>query len=316
MTYMIDGYELVIGLEVHAQVTSQSKLFSGAATAFGAEPNSQVSFIDAGFPGMLPSINAECVAQAVRTASARAEQGQIDVLLVCRGGGSMEDLWCFNHESLARAVAACAVPVISGVGHETDFTICDFVADMRAPTPTAAAQSCTLATDDWLGELDSQREALSEAARSQIATHAQTLDMLGARLSAASPANHLRGQADQLKLVSARMGHSAQQALSAHRLALSRSAARLQVPDLKSRVLATQQAGQRLRSAAHSTISTQQHQRTRNAAQLQALSPQRVLERGYAVVLDALGAALLAPALPGSAVTLRYARGSQTARLD
>ena len=67
MTYTIDGYELVIGLEVHAQVTSQSKLFSGAATAFGAEPNSQVSFIDAGFPGMLPSINGECVAQAVRT---------------------------------------------------------------------------------------------------------------------------------------------------------------------------------------------------------------------------------------------------------
>jgi len=67
MTYMIDGYELVIGLEVHAQVTSQAKLFSGAATAFGASPNSQVSFIDAGFPGMLPSINGECVAQAVRT---------------------------------------------------------------------------------------------------------------------------------------------------------------------------------------------------------------------------------------------------------
>ena len=67
MTYTIDGYELVIGLEVHAQVTSQSKLFSGAATAFGAEPNSQVSFIDAGFPGMLPSINGECIAQAVRT---------------------------------------------------------------------------------------------------------------------------------------------------------------------------------------------------------------------------------------------------------
>ena len=67
MTYTINGYELVIGLEVHAQVTSQSKLFSGAATAFGAEPNSQVSFIDAGFPGMLPSINGECVAQAVRT---------------------------------------------------------------------------------------------------------------------------------------------------------------------------------------------------------------------------------------------------------
>src|SRR5213076_2710543 len=77
---------------------------------------------------------AEKIADAIRTASRRTE---VDVLLVCRGGGSIEDLWCFNEEVVARAIAGCAVPVISGVGHETDFTIADFCADLRAATPTA-----------------------------------------------------------------------------------------------------------------------------------------------------------------------------------
>ncbi|MFZ3285973.1 MAG: exodeoxyribonuclease VII large subunit, partial [Telluria sp.] len=93
---------------------------------------------------------AEKIAQAINTASRRAE---VDVLLVCRGGGSIEDLWCFNEEVVAHAIAACRMPVVAGVGHETDFTIADFSADLRAATPTAAAELAATPHADWMASL-------------------------------------------------------------------------------------------------------------------------------------------------------------------
>ena len=258
----------------------------------------------------------EQLAAAVRTASARAAQDQIDVLLVCRGGGSMEDLWCFNHESLARAIASCAVPVISGVGHETDFTICDFVADSRAPTPTAAAQSCTLSTDDWLGEIEGIGAALLEAAHSHIATQAQTLDMLALRLAKASPANQWRMQASQLAQVQQRMSHAAARTIATQQLRLARSAARINVPNLQPYAVSLSQAKNRLNAASKTHLHDQSTGLASLSAQLQALSPQRVLERGYAVVLDSAGQAITAPAASGAAVTIQYANGQQGARVD
>ncbi len=133
--------------------------------------------------------SAERIAEAISTASRRAE---CDLLLVCRGGGSLEDLWSFNDEQVARAIAACSMPVISGVGHETDFTIADFVADLRAPTPTAAAELAATPTRDWLATVAQHAHDLSDALRRQLDARAQTLDWHANRLQ--SPATAIRQQ--------------------------------------------------------------------------------------------------------------------------
>jgi exodeoxyribonuclease VII large subunit len=234
------------------------------------------------------------LAAAVHRAS---EHGEADVLLVCRGGGSMEDLWCFNSEALARAIAACNMPVISGVGHETDFTLADFVADLRAPTPTAAAELCATATSDWLVELDNAHGALQAAAQDQLAQHSQTLDRLHARLQASSPRAQLGLQSSQLHSLNLRLRHVVQKGVALQAQRLSGLANRL---------------------APASAAVLRQHRARLNTldAQLHALSPQRVLERGYAVVLDAQGKALLTPAPAGGAVTLQLAQGTQGAVLQ
>ncbi len=111
-----------------------------------------------------------------------AVRAPIDVILLVRGGGSLEDLWAFNDETLARTIAQSPVPVISGVGHETDFTIADFVADLRAPTPTAAAELVSQSRDAWLAAVDMMQERLQDAANRHLDTHNQHLDRTTQRL--------------------------------------------------------------------------------------------------------------------------------------
>jgi exodeoxyribonuclease VII large subunit len=253
------------------------------------------------------------LALAVRRASEHAEA---DVLLVCRGGGSMEDLWCFNDEALARAIAACNMPVISGVGHETDFTLADFVADLRAPTPTAAAELAAAPRAEWLGELAALGQALSAAAQGALGQRQQTLDHLHTRLNAASPGSQLALQASQLHSLRLRLRHAAQRRISQQHQHLSRAQNALRPPDLNRHRQHLSGLARHLASAGAQTLSHHAASLAALSASLQALNPQRVLQRGYALVLDAQGKALLAPAPAGSAVRLKLAQGEQGAVLQ
>jgi len=131
--------------------------------------------------------------QIVAALERLSRRDDIDTIIIARGGGSLEDLWCFNDERLARAVADCRIPVISGVGHEIDFTIVDFVADLRAPTPSAAAELATPNRDDLLLDLDRLRAGLTGLFGASLAEQARELERLGGRLRFVSPRALIEG---------------------------------------------------------------------------------------------------------------------------
>jgi exodeoxyribonuclease VII large subunit len=153
------------------------------------------------YPTLVQGVDAPpAIKAALRAAYEDASQGHIEVILLVRGGGSIEDLWAFNNESLARVIAESPVPIISGVGHETDFTIADFVADLRAPTPTGAAELATPDRQALLQDLEVLAQRMTVRASQRLDREAQRLDQLSLRLSHALPnPDRMRDKAAQLK---------------------------------------------------------------------------------------------------------------------
>lgn len=219
--------------------------------------------------------------EALRGAIARAE---VDTLLLVRGGGSIEDLWSFNDEALARLVAACPIPVICGVGHETDFTICDFVADVRAPTPTAAAELACRDRQQSLADTRAAFGALDSAFQRLLERCAIRLDR--AVVGLVSPAERVRQQGERLLLMRQRLARAGQAVPESHVAKLA-----LLTTRLSHSAPALAQRQDRLAALASRLSVRQDHylelsrRRLRNAEQtLHALSPRQVLARGYAIV--------------------------------
>ncbi len=261
---------------------------------------------------------AALVAQTINAASELAKAGgACDVLLVTRGGGSIEDLWSFNEEVVARAIAACAIPVISGVGHETDVTIADFVADHRAATPTAAAE---LATAGWFAaaaELDQLHNGLQRQLRHQLETRMQRIDTLSRRLL------HPRQRLDRIAMVTAhlrmRLDAAMRSGLSRHtgNLAALRLHLQRQRPNLALAHSTLAANAQRFAQALQTSLTQRRHRLDNAAEALKLLNPNATLARGYSIVRNAEGQLVIdsGKLLPGDKVALQFASGHADAHI-
>jgi exodeoxyribonuclease VII large subunit len=253
------------------------------------------------------------IAAALATASRRAE---CDVLILARGGGSLEDLWSFNEEVVARAIRASEIPVVSGVGHEVDFTIADFAADLRAPTPSGAAEMVVPDALEWLRRLNKDSGRLRNAMQRQLGALAQKLDWQRRRLAATHPGNRLRQHQQRLEELDGRLRRAAESAITTRQRRLAHAGAVLIAQSPARRVQAAQARVDGLQRRLHTTTRHQLQTlraRVETAGHaLHTVSPLATLQRGYAIATDPRDGAILRDARQvavGDRLELRLARG-------
>ena len=261
----------------------------------------------------------EATAQIVRALQLADAQG-FDALILARGGGSLEDLWCFNEEAVARAVAACVTPIVSAVGHETDVSIADFVADVRAPTPSAAAELLAPDSSELVQRLHNLQRRLVLHMQGRLARERLRLEGVSRRLR--HPGERLRQQAQRLDDLDMRLRRAFNQQLINQRERLARLDARLaaQHPGRNLALLRQRLDGlaARLPRAMQGQLRSQRQQLGALAAQLQIVSPLATLGRGYSILLDERGQAVrrAAQTRPGQRLKARLGEGELDVRVE
>jgi exodeoxyribonuclease VII large subunit len=255
----------------------------------------------------------------LRRASA---SGRYDVLLLTRGGGSLEDLWAFNDEQVARAVHASAVPVVSAVGHEVDFSIADFVADLRAPTPSAAAELLVPDAQAIRRHLQQLRQRMATLQQRRLHAWIQRTDHLLARLQAQRPQTRLMRDRERLAHLRHRLAVAMREAMRERGRRLERTHARLLARHPRQRLpLYAQQLAQqerRLRQAIFQILERRRATLAQTARALHAISPLATLDRGYAILFDDQGHVIRSAAsvAPGARVRAKVADGELALRRE
>jgi len=256
----------------------------------------------------------ERIVSALSVASDRCE---CDVLILCRGGGSLEDLWSFNDEAVARAIRASTIPVVTGIGHETDFTIADFAADHRAATPTAAAELAAPHRGALLQQCTDLRRTLSRLADRTLERRAQHVDMLAKRLI--SPAQRLAQQRQLLAACKSRLTTALRETGVRGTLATVRLSQRLRLarPNTERLNVRLATLSERLNNAWRSVLDSRSTRLAHLAASLDHLSPDNVLARGYSIVTDASGHVLRSSGglEPNDCINVSFHAGRAEARI-
>ena len=257
---------------------------------------------------------AQEIARAIVIAGQRKE---CDVLILCRGGGSIEDLWSFNEEVVARAMVACPIPIVAGVGHETDFTIADFVADERAPTPTAAAQLAAPERDALREYLEEQQRRITVSLTRALQARGQHLDHLARRL--VRPTERLQQQRQHIGQLTLRLNGARKRFNESHAWKLQQLAERLRssVPSVNELRETVDRLHARHRLALTQSLARKIDQLRRLSGNLQHLNPAQVLERGYSVVRNQAGKVITDSAQISIAeqIDVTFARGAVDVRV-
>lgn len=242
-------------------------------------------------------VQGDQAAEQIARAIERANQAQqVDVLIVGRGGGSIEDLWAFNEEVVARAIYASDLPVISAVGHETDFTIADFVADLRAPTPSAAAEVVAPHQDELRGRIFQAKERLTTLLQASVKEKKQSLTQLEHRLATQHPTSRMAQQRLRIDHLLDRLQSSQNRLLRNRQMQLIQLRHRLQNQNPEPVLLQwrshVQAQTQRIETGLQNKLTQHRARLDQLSATLQAISPERTLERGYSITLNQKGKAI------------------------